>query len=29
MKIGIDATSIVDGGGFTHLKELVENYQNL
>ncbi|MDA9327212.1 glycosyltransferase family 4 protein [Flavobacteriaceae bacterium] len=28
MKIGIDATSIVDGGGFTHLKELIENYLN-
>ena len=27
ISIGIDATSIVDGGGLTHLKELVENYQ--
>ena len=26
ISIGIDATSIVDGGGFTHLKELIENY---
>ena len=26
ISIGIDATSIVDGGGLTHLKELVENY---
>jgi len=27
ISIGIDATSIVDGGGLNHLKELVENYQ--
>ena len=26
MKIGIDATSIVDGGGFTHLSQLLINY---
>jgi len=26
ISIGIDATSIVDGGGLTHLKELIENY---
>ena len=28
MRIGIDATSIVDGGGLTHLKELIKNYLN-
>ena len=28
ISIGIDATSIVDGGGFTHLKELLVNYHD-
>ena len=29
MRIGIDATSIVDGGGFTHLQEIINNFNNL
>ena len=26
MKIGIDATNIGSGGGVTHLKEIINNY---